>query len=87
MTAEGTVEHVTCLGCGCGCDDVTVTVADNTILDAAPVCPLGRSWFGDGRLPDAVLSDGQATTLEQAVSTAAATLISTRGRCLVYLGL
>jgi formylmethanofuran dehydrogenase subunit B len=86
MSAERMVEHVTCLGCGCGCDDVTVTVRENTIVEAAPVCPLGRSWFGDGQVPAAVLSSGQVSTLEQSLSTAAAMLLQARGRCLVYLG-
>lgn len=86
MTTDGVVEHVTCLGCGCGCDDVTVTVRQNTIVDAAPVCPLGRSWFGDGQVPLAVLSGGRTSTLEQALTAAAAALIPAKGRCLVYLG-
>ncbi|HET6837168.1 MAG TPA: hypothetical protein VFH24_03935 [Gemmatimonadales bacterium] len=86
MTIDGVVQHVTCLGCGCGCDDVTVTVRQNTIVDAAPVCPLGRSWLGDGRVPSALVSGGQAITLEQALRSAAATLIPAKGRCLVYLG-
>jgi formylmethanofuran dehydrogenase subunit B len=86
VNAEHVVEHVTCLGCGCGCDDVSVTVRENTIVNATPVCPLGQSWFGDGRVPSAVLTDGQTSTLEQALATAAATLIAARGRCLVHLG-
>jgi formylmethanofuran dehydrogenase subunit B len=86
MNPDAVVEHVTCLGCGCGCDDVTVTLRQNTIIDAAPVCPLGRSWFGDGRVPAAVLNGGQPSTMEQALTAAAATLIPARGRCLVYLG-
>ena len=86
MNAQRVVEHVTCLGCGCGCDDVSVTVLDNTIVHATPVCPLGRAWFGDGRVPSLVLSDGQSGTLEQGIANATAALIPARGRCLVYLG-
>jgi formylmethanofuran dehydrogenase subunit B len=86
VSANRIVEHVTCLGCGCGCDDVTVTIRENTIVDAAPVCPLGRSWLGDGRVPHAVLSGRHASTLEQALATAAAALLTAKGRCLVYLG-
>jgi formylmethanofuran dehydrogenase subunit B len=86
MNAEGVIKHVTCLGCGCGCDDVTVTVRHNTIVDAAPLCTLGRSWFGDGRVPAAVLSGGHTSTLEQALAAAVATLNPAKGRCLVYLG-
>jgi formylmethanofuran dehydrogenase subunit B len=86
MNADRVVQHVTCLGCGCGCDDVSVTVRENSIVSATPVCPLGRAWFGDGRLPSAVLRDGQGSTLEQALAAAAATLLPARGRCLVHLG-
>lgn len=85
MTPDATVEHVTCLGCGCGCDDVTVTVRGNSIVDASPVCPLGRSWFGDGQVPGLVLSGGQPVDLEGALTKAATELLRARGRCLVYL--
>ena len=85
MSAANVVEHVTCLGCGCGCDDVTVTVRENAIVEATPVCPLGRAWFGDGRVPSQVLSGGRPSTLEAAIAAAAATLTAARGRCLVFL--
>ena len=85
MTSQR-VEHVTCLGCGCGCDDVTVSVTDGRITDAAPICPLGRAWFGDGTVPAQILRAGQSVTLEEALSEAAVVLVEARGRCLVYLG-
>ena len=83
--ASGRVEYVTCLGCGCGCDDVTVTVNDGRIVDAAPICPVGRAWFGDGAVPAEILRDGKPVSLEQAVSEAATVLLEARARCLVYL--
>jgi formylmethanofuran dehydrogenase subunit B len=85
MTGPGRTEHVTCLGCGCGCDDITVTVADGRIVDATPVCPLGRAWFGDGKIPSAVLLGGSPASLDQAIAEAASVLARAAGRCLVYL--
>jgi formylmethanofuran dehydrogenase subunit B len=79
------VEHVTCLGCGCGCDDITVDVTDGRIVDVAPVCPIGRAWFGDGSVPAEIQREGQSVTLENAMTEAATLLIEARGRCLVYL--
>jgi len=80
------VENVTCLGCGCGCDDLTVRVDGERIVDVAPACPLGRSWFGDGRVPNRVLSQGQEVALEQALEQLADVLVQARGSCLIYLG-
>jgi formylmethanofuran dehydrogenase subunit B len=80
------VEHVTCLGCGCGCDDITVTVNEGRIVDASPICPIGRTWFGDGQVPSNVLRSGSPASLDEALAEAAALLVRARGRCLVYLG-
>lgn len=81
------VEHVTCLGCGCCCDDLTVTVRDDAIVDVVPRCPVGRAWFGDGKVPWQVVSDGNPVPFDRAISNAADLLSRARGRCLVYLGL
>jgi formylmethanofuran dehydrogenase subunit B len=72
------------LGCGCACDDITVVVHDGTIADAINACSLGRAWFGDGKVPAQVRSDGRAVPLERAVGDAA-TLLGTGRRPLVYL--
>jgi formylmethanofuran dehydrogenase subunit B len=85
MSAMSKVEHVTCLGCGCGCDDITVSVSEGRIVDATPVCPLGRKWFGDGRLPTLVLRGGRTSSLEEALAEAAGLLVSAGERSLVYL--
>jgi formylmethanofuran dehydrogenase subunit B len=85
MTSSSRIEHVTCLGCGCCCDDITVTVAEGRIVDAIPVCPLGRAWFGDGTIPSEVLLGGQPAPLDDAVAEAASVLIGAAGRCLFYL--
>lgn len=77
-------EHATCLGCGCACDDITVVVQDDTIAEAVNACPLGRSWFGDGKVPAEVQSDGRAVPLEQAIARAA-TLLGAAHRPLIYL--
>ena len=86
MSLDERIEHVTCLGCGCGCDDVTVTIRENLIVDASPVCPLGRAWFGDGQVPRQMLSGGRPASLEEALESAAADLVRARGRCLIYVG-
>lgn len=85
MTGSSRTENVTCLGCACGCDDVTVTVAGGRIVDATPVCPLGRAWFGNGDVPTAVLRNGQPASMEEAIAEAASVLTGAAGRCLVYL--
>ncbi len=85
MTGPDRVEHVTCLGCGCGCDDITVTLSDGRIVEASPVCPIGRAWFGDGTVPWEVLRRGAPISYEEALADAAAVLVEARGRLLVYL--
>jgi formylmethanofuran dehydrogenase subunit B len=86
MTGVTTIEHVTCLGCGCGCDDLTVEVADGRIVNVTPVCPIGRAWFGEGRVPSEVLVRGRPATLEDAVEEVARVLTESVGRCVTYLG-
>lgn len=86
--SDGTrVEHVTCLGCGCGCDDLAVTVSGGRISDVSPACPVSRSWFGDGVVPQEIRVGGRPVAMEQALDTAARLLLGSRGRVLVYLGL
>lgn len=85
MSAAQQVEHVTCLGCGCGCDDLTVTVREGRIVDAAPACPVGRAWFGDGSVPWEVIQAGKPAALENALTDAATVLTRSQGRLLVYL--
>jgi formylmethanofuran dehydrogenase subunit B len=86
MSADRRIEHVTCLGCGCGCDDLTVAVSNDRITEVTPACPLGRAWFGDGQVPDLVISDGQPLALDLTIERLAKALVEARGRCLVYLG-
>jgi formylmethanofuran dehydrogenase subunit B len=86
VNGERVVENVTCLGCGCGCDDLTVRVDGNRIVDVAPACPVGRAWFGDGQVPNRILSQGREITLEQALEQLADALVQAKGSCLVYLG-
>jgi formylmethanofuran dehydrogenase subunit B len=76
---------VTCLGCGCACDDLTVQVADGRITDISPPCPVGRTWFGDGRVPGRILRGGAEASLEAALSDAAETLAGAPGGALVLL--
>jgi formylmethanofuran dehydrogenase subunit B len=86
VTVSHRVEHVTCLGCGCGCDDLTVSVSEGRIVDASPICPIGRAWFGDGLVPSEVLCAGRPASVDEALNEAAAILVGAQGRCLVYLG-
>lgn len=78
------VHSVTCLGCGCTCDDIAVRVAGDRIVAADRACALGVAWFGDGRAPSRIRVDGQDSPLDAALD-AAATLLSTATRPLVYL--
>lgn len=82
----GRIAHVTCLGCGCTCDDIVVTVRDERIVEAEHACPLGRAWFGDGRVPGVVLVDGRESGAEAALDAAAELLRAARGRLFVFLG-
>ena len=82
--AAGTVEHVTCLGCGCACDDIAVVVQRARITEARRACTLGTAWFGDGQVPDEIWVRGRAGTLERAVAEAAKVLTDAK-RPLVYL--
>jgi formylmethanofuran dehydrogenase subunit B len=84
MTVPGTVEHVTCLGCGCACDDIRVTVHGGRIVEADNACSLGLAWFGDGVVPWRALVRGRTSTVEQALDATAAVLTGAR-RPLVYL--
>jgi formylmethanofuran dehydrogenase subunit B len=76
---------VTCLGCGCACDDLTVQIADGRITEISPPCPVGRAWFGDGRVPGRILRGGAEASLEAALSDAAETLAGAPGGALVLL--
>lgn len=86
MTGPRTVASVTCLGCGCACDDLEVQVREGRIVDISPSCPMGRAWFGDGSVPDAITRGGSAATLDRAIVEASQVLAAAAGRTIVYLG-
>ncbi|HET7565701.1 MAG TPA: hypothetical protein VFJ96_11935 [Gemmatimonadaceae bacterium] len=79
-----TVAHATCLGCGCACDDITVIVRDGRIVEAQRACSLGAAWFGDGRVPARVISEGRDVDVDRAIDDATS-LLTSGGRALVYL--
>lgn len=81
-----TVEQVTCLGCGCTCDDLTVRVDGRRIVEISPPCPLGQAWFGDGIVPEKILSGSAATSYDKAIAGAADLLTAAAGQVLVYVG-
>jgi len=84
MTESMTVENATCLGCGCACDDIDVVVQDGRIAAARNTCDLGRRWFGSGDVPSSVVTNGDATSLDEAIA-ATARLLGEAKRPLVYL--
>ena len=85
MSPTTRVQSVTCLGCGCGCDDLVIELAGDRIASVSPPCPLGRAWFGDGRVPWAVRRSGEDSTLEAALADAADVLSQAFGHALVVL--
>jgi formylmethanofuran dehydrogenase subunit B len=66
----------TCLGCGCACDDIEIRADGDSILEARNACPLGVTWFGDGRVPSRALVGGREIPLDEALDAAASILIS-----------
>ena len=84
MTSIGSNAAATCLGCGCACDDIDLKVEDNRIVEARHACPLGVTWFGDGRVPARARVAGRDTSIDESVA-AAARLLTTSARPLVYL--
>jgi formylmethanofuran dehydrogenase subunit B len=76
--------NVTCLGCGCACDDIEITTRDNRIVEARNACELGVTWFGDGDVPARIRIGGRDVSEREAIN-AAATLLATAARPLVYL--
>ena len=84
--SDGIVRHVTCRGCGCTCDDLEVGVRDGRIESLAPPCPLARSWFADGVVPERVLIGTRAVSADEAVAAGADLLAAHAGRLLVFVG-
>jgi formylmethanofuran dehydrogenase subunit B len=78
------LENVTCLGCGCACDDIQITTHANRIVEARNACELGVAWFGDGEVPARTRVGARDVTEQEAIN-AAATLLATAARPLVYL--
>jgi formylmethanofuran dehydrogenase subunit B len=78
------VPDVTCLGCGCACDDITITVQEGRIVEAARACELGTTWFGDGSLPNEAAIDAQRASVHDALASAVELVRGAR-RPLVYI--
>jgi formylmethanofuran dehydrogenase subunit B len=83
-TSATSQTSVTCLGCGCACDDIEITTHDNRIVEARNACELGISWFGDGDVPARIRIGGRDVSDREAIN-AAATLLATAARPLIYL--
>jgi formylmethanofuran dehydrogenase subunit B len=62
------LSDVTCLGCGCACDDISITVRDGRIVEAARACDLGVAWFGDGSLPAEAAIDAVRAPMDAAIA-------------------
>ncbi len=89
-TADHTIEHASCLGCGCTCDDITVVVRGGRIAETRQACPLGRLWFGTGELPARIRMSGAPKGSDRDVRAAlanAASLLRGAARPLVYLSI
>jgi formylmethanofuran dehydrogenase subunit B len=73
------IDDATCTACGCTCDDIRLSVAGDTVIEARLACNLGRAWFAQpAAAGPAALVDGQPAELEAAVSQAAAILARAR---------
>ena len=78
MSTEQVLRNVPCPGCGCVCDDLSLRVAAGQLLEISPACPLAQDWFqrhwsSDGAV---VKVDGRPSSLQEAVSAAAAIMHS-----------
>jgi formylmethanofuran dehydrogenase subunit B len=71
LISIGSNAAATCLGCGCACDDIDLNVEDNRIVEAKHACPLGVTWFGDGRVPARARVAGRDASIDEAVAAAA----------------
>lgn len=78
--AERTIENVACTVCACICDDLKITVQDGVITAAEHACTLAAPWYSSPWTSTApsVRINGNAATLEQAVSESAAILREAR---------
>lgn len=68
------ISNVACTRCGCVCDDLTVTVAENRIVDFTPDCSLASEWFNwlrDQPEVPAALIDGRPAEMDAAIQHAA----------------
>ncbi len=75
------IPHATCLACGCLCDDIRVTVDRGRVVGADRACAVGLPWFladhpGEGH--PAVLVEGRAVSLDEALDRASAILSQAR---------
>ena len=71
------IENATCTFCGCVCDDINLHHDEVRIHKAERACVLGTAWFlnhtAEKKYPVALV-DGQETTLDEAIATAAGIL-------------
>ena len=74
------IADATCLGCGCLCDDITLSVADDRIVQAERACLIGERWFLADRPTNvpACRIDGMPATLEGGYARAAQILTDAR---------
>ncbi|NOX54814.1 MAG: formylmethanofuran dehydrogenase subunit B [Planctomycetes bacterium] len=72
-SATKTFSDVVCVGCGCLCDDICVTVRDNRVVEADPLCELGRALFfaQPAESKPAAFVDGHSAEYDEAIDRAA----------------
>jgi formylmethanofuran dehydrogenase subunit B len=87
-SSDGSVDHVTCLGCGCSCDDITVIARGGRITEARHACALGGRWFGTGQSPARITASARGGEKDSDIASAleqTAKLLECSRRTLVYL--
>jgi formylmethanofuran dehydrogenase subunit B len=73
------IEDATCTACGCTCDDIRLSVAGSTVVEARRACDLGRAWFArPADAGPAALVDGREVSLDAAIARAAEILREAR---------
>jgi formylmethanofuran dehydrogenase subunit B len=78
-TALRVIDDATCVACGCTCDDIRLSVAGDTVIEARRACNLGQAWFvRPQEVGPTALVDGRQSSLDEALERAAQILRDAR---------
>jgi formylmethanofuran dehydrogenase subunit B len=73
------IDDAVCAACGSTCDDIRLSVAGDTVVEARRACNLGRTWFTrPAAIGLAATVDGRESSLEAALTRAANMLAGAR---------